>query len=61
LVCYKIFAKKFATLAKLKLLKKEEKYIWFQHSKQAANVLFCTSRGTQAALLSKEVDRKRRL
>jgi len=58
LVCYKQFAKKFATLAKLKLFKKEEKYIQFGHSKQAATVLFCTSRGIQAALVSKEVDRK---
>jgi len=51
-------AKKFATLAKLKLFKKEEKYIPFGHSKQAANGLFCTSRGTQTALVSKEVERK---
>jgi hypothetical protein len=58
LVCYKNFAKNFATLAKLKLFKKEEKYIPFGHSKQAANVLFCTSRGTQTALVSKEVGRK---
>jgi hypothetical protein len=58
LVCYKKFPKKCATLGKLKLFKKEEKYIPFGHSKQAATVLFCTSRGTQAALVSKEVDRK---
>jgi hypothetical protein len=45
-------------LPKLKLLKKEEKYIPFGHSKEAATVLFCTSRGTQAALVSKEVHRK---
>jgi hypothetical protein len=45
-------------LAKLKLFKKEEKYIRFGHSKQAATLLFCTSMGTQAALVSKEVDRK---
>ncbi len=57
LVCYKTFAKKFVTFAKLKLFKKEEKYIQFGHSKQAANVLFCTSRVTEAALVSKEVDR----
>jgi len=45
-------------LAKLKLFKKEEKYIPFGHSKQAATLLFGTSRGTQAALVSKEVDSK---
>jgi hypothetical protein len=37
-VCYKKFAKKCATLAKLKLFKKEEKYIPFGHPKQAATV-----------------------
>jgi hypothetical protein len=53
-----IFSKTFASLAKLKLLKKKKTALGWWHSKQAANMLFCTSRGTQAALASKEVGRR---
>jgi len=53
-----IFSKILASLAKLKLLKKKKTALGWWHSKQAANMVFCISRGTQAALASKEVGRK---
>jgi len=53
-----IFSKTFASLAKLKLLKKKKTALSWWHSKQAANMVFCTSRGAQAALASKEVGRR---
>jgi hypothetical protein len=53
-----IFSKTFASLAKLKLLKKKKTALGWWHSKQAANMVFCTRGGTQAALASKEVGRK---
>jgi len=40
-------------------LKKKKTALRWWHSKQAANTLFCTSRGTQVALASKEVGRRR--
>jgi hypothetical protein len=50
------FQENFCRFGEIKIIKKEENRPW--HSKQAANMLFCTSRGTQVALARKGVGRR---
>jgi hypothetical protein len=61
LVCCKKFhfQQNFCQFGEIKIIKKKKKTaLGWWHSKQAVDMLFCTSRGTQVALASKEVGRR---